>query len=143
MKNNHLTTQSIELFVAGALGLSGFRALLSIPYYLLFSQDLILISSSLISGIALLIGIAILFGNPDGVYWARIYLWVNLVCLTVLILVNATHLLPSNATRIRWSSVQSLFTPLILLALLAWSRSKRFQSQAQQSGTGTMSDSPE
>lgn len=46
-----------------------------LPYYLLVSKDLIIVLTSIISGFALWIAIAMFVGSKKGGWWANVYLW--------------------------------------------------------------------
>jgi hypothetical protein len=123
-----LSASTIQTFVAGALALMGFQALVWLPYYLVAAKDLVFVIGSIFSGLSLWIGIAILFGSKAGVWWAHVYLWlcslgsVGMGCIYVLAALNVWQYLP-HAT---WRGLSELPMPVILLCLLIWSRSKRF-----------------
>jgi hypothetical protein len=127
---NKISAKSIQMFVAGALGLSGLQTLVWTPYYIIYSKDSVFIIVSVISVFALLIGMAILLGNVRAVLWAQIYLWVELVSKAVLFTISASHVLSPRGPQFNWWSITDLLAPLILLMLLTWSRSKRLQNEA-------------
>jgi hypothetical protein len=119
-----ISAQNIQVFVAGALALMGFQSLVWAPYYLIVSKDLVFVIGSLISGLALWIGIAMLIGSERAIFWARIYLLLGILsaiavpCLSAFSVPGAPHLS-------WWRSASDLLTPAILLWLLIWSRSQR------------------
>ena len=127
-----LSANKIQTFVAGALALMGFRALVWLPYYLVVSKGHVSVMGAfgaIFSGLSLWIGIAMLVGSKAGVWWAHVYLRlcslgsVGMGCIYALAALNVwTPYLP-HAT---WRKLSELPTPVILLLLLIWSRSKRF-----------------
>jgi hypothetical protein len=70
MKN--ISAKGIQMFVAGALALTGFRELFWLPYYLVVSKDFHLVTGSILSGLSLLFGISIFVGNSRAILWAKI-----------------------------------------------------------------------
>ena len=125
---NKISANSIQMFVAGALALMGFHALIWIPYYLFVSKNGFLVFGALVSGLALLIGIAILRGRTQAVWWGQFYL-----CFSIVLVVATTayiHFFKPEATvPNRWRTATDLLIPFILLGLLTWSRSKRFRDK--------------
>jgi hypothetical protein len=125
---NKISAKSIQMFVAGALALMGFRSLVWVPYYLIVFKDLFFLISSIFSGLALWIGIAMLIGSGRAIFWARIYLLLGIVsaiampCLSAFSVPGALHLS-------WWRSASELLTPVILFWLLAWSRSRHFRDE--------------
>jgi hypothetical protein len=125
---NKISAKSIQMFVAGALSLMGFHSLIWLPYYIVFSQSIALAGGSIFSGLALLMGVAMLIGSERAIFWARIYLLLDIVsaiamtCLSALSMPGAPHLS-------WWRSVSDLLTPAILIWLLVLSRSKHFQDE--------------
>jgi hypothetical protein len=128
---NKMSAKIIQMFVAGALALMGFHALVWTPYYLVVSKDLVLVIGSMFSVLALLIGVAMLVGSKRAVLWAHIYLWicvlgaVAMVCPPLLVMLHIVTVAP----HLVWRNVSDLFTSLILLGLLFWSRSRRFRDE--------------
>jgi len=128
MKN--LTAKSIQTFVAGALALMGFHALVWTPYYLVVSKSLVLVAGSIFSGLALLIGIAMLTGNERAIFWARIYLLLGICGGIATICLSVFPILPKEAPHLSWwRGASDLLTPAILFWLLAWSRSKNLRDE--------------
>jgi hypothetical protein len=108
------------------LAIIGFHSLLYIPYYLFVTKSSVLIIDSLFTGAGLLIGLAMLAGNPQAVRWAQIYLCLGLLFALAVIFLYVFHISP-QAPHLSWQIVSDLLTPIILFSLLAWSRSKRFE----------------
>ena len=123
---NTISPKSIQMFVAGALALIGFNALIWIPYYLFDSKNGFLVFGALVSGLALLIGIAILRGRTQAIWWGQFYL-----CFGIVLVVASTayfHFFKPDATvPNHWRTASDLLTRFFLLGLLAWSRSKRIR----------------
>lgn len=128
---NRISARSIQVFVAGAIALMSFQSLLLLPYFLAVSKDLIFVLSSIISGFALWIAIAMFFGSKKGIWWANVYLWLcsissaGMACIYGVAASDIWKPLP-HAT---WRGLSHLPIPVILLWLLIWSRSRRFQDQ--------------
>jgi hypothetical protein len=70
-----ISARDIRLFVAGALALAGFRALIWIPYYFTVPIEPIRIVGAIITGLTLSIGIGIFLGRWSALLLAQIYLW--------------------------------------------------------------------
>ena len=121
-----ISAQSIQMFVAGALAVIGFHSLLNIPYDLFIAKNTVLIIDSLFTCVGLLIGIAMFVGSSKAVLWAQIYLLLGLLCALAVIFLYFVHISP-QASQFSWRFISDLLTPIILLALLMWSHSKRFQ----------------
>src|SRR6476646_8913163 len=116
--------RAVELFVAGALALLGFRVLIGVPYYLFVSTPSLNVRliSSLLTALALPIGIAILLGRPSSVLCAQIYLWLVILSGWVVIPINY-HLDAESSGRFLWKTVREVLVAAVLLALIFWSRS--------------------
>ena len=71
---NKISAKSIQIFIAGALALIGFHAIIRAPYFLANSNHIAL-ASDIFECFGLLIGIAMLFGNARAIWWARIFLF--------------------------------------------------------------------
>ena len=136
-----ISARDIQLLVAGALALTGFRALIWLPYYFTVSLDSVRIIAGVVTGVALPIGIGILQSRTWAILAAQIYLWLVILsaCVTVPIF---CHFVPAKAGRMLWSSVPELLVSIILLALIYWSRSRRFHppnTALEPTGTGPVS----
>jgi hypothetical protein len=125
-----LSRRDIELFVAGALALIGFRALIGLPYYFAASTPMIGVRfiTSLLTALALPIGIAILLGRASAIFCAQIYLWVVIVAACVAIPVYY-HFVPDHSAGLMWRVIPELLVAVVLLALIFWSRSRRFRNE--------------
>jgi hypothetical protein len=125
-----LSKRDIQLFVAGAFALIGFRALIGLPYYFTVSTPMIgvRIVSSLLTALALPVGIAMLMGRASAILLAQIYLWVIVASGCVVIPVFY-YFVPGQFGGILWRSVPELLVALVLLALIFWSRSGRFRHE--------------
>jgi len=124
---NKISPKSIQLFVAGALALTGFRDLFWLPFYFVYSKDTVLIVSSILTGIALVLGISILRGFERAVHWAIVYLALSVGLALAIMFFSLSHTPPPRPPNFAWKTVGSIITPLTLLVLLLWSRSKYFQ----------------
>jgi hypothetical protein len=123
-----ISARDIQLFVGGALAITGFRALIWLPYYLAVSLDSARIAGSIITGLALPIGIGILVGRVQAVSWALIYLW--LVVISGFIVIPAFYYaLPSKIDRILWATAPEMLVSIALLVVIYWSRSRRFRHE--------------
>ena len=119
-----ISTRDIQMFVGGALALTGFLVLIWLPYYLFVSLDGGRFVTAILTGLALPIGIAILMSRPWAILSAQIYLW--LVVIAGCIVVPAfCYFVPAKAGRIIWSSTPQMLVSIILLVLIYWSRSRR------------------
>ena len=125
MKN--VSAKNIQMFVAGALALTGFRELFWLPYYLAVSKDFHLVTGSILSGLSLLIGISIFVGNPRAILWAKIYLGLNIVVFAVIFLIFP---LLHKTQNFDLKSALGFATVFILYLLLVWSTSKRFSDNS-------------
>src|SRR5690348_2069507 len=116
---NKISPRDIQLFVAGALGLMGFRVSIVLPYYFFASSPMLggRIFSSLLTALALPIGIAILSGRQSAIVCAQIYLWVMIVSGCVAIAVYYFSI-PKQAGGILWRIVPELLVAAVLLALI-------------------------
>lgn len=121
------------MFVAGALALIGFRALIGLPYFLIPHNGVRFfpanIAANAVLGLALLIGIAILVGIACAIRLAQIYLWLWFGSGAALVFISVFHIYSPKGPHFDWGRSIGLLTPMILLALLAWSHSKRFQNE--------------
>jgi hypothetical protein len=127
------TSKRIQAFVAGALAIIGFRALVWAPHYFA-ARDSVYILGCLGDGLALPIGVAILVGSSRAIRLAEIYLLLEVVGLFALVVAFALHLLPPGAPNISWRSVPDLLVPLFLLSLLIRSRLLRHESDTSYEG---------
>ncbi len=126
MKN--ISARDIRLLVAGALALTGFRALIWIPYYFTVSLDSVRIGGAIITGLALPIGIGILLGRASAILLAQIYLWLVLITGCVAMPV-VWHYFPEKVGRMALSGAPELLVASVLLGLIYWSGSQRFRHE--------------
>jgi hypothetical protein len=124
---NKISARDIQLFVGGALALTGFRALIWLPYYVAVSMDSVRIAASIISGLALLMGIGILMSRAWAIWLAQIYLWLVVIsgCIAIPIL---WHFFPEKGGCMALGSAPDMVVSIMLLILIYWSRSRRFQT---------------
>jgi hypothetical protein len=123
------TAKHVQMFVAGALALIGFRAWVWLPHYI-FMRESVFIVAVAVEGLALPIGIAMLLGSLRAVRLAEIYLGLDVVGMIVSLVVFALHVLPLQAPHGNWTRILDLVIPLALLALLVWSRFPRHEPDA-------------
>jgi hypothetical protein len=125
---NKISAKSIQMFVAGALAIMGFHSLIWLPYYIVFSQSIALAGGCIFSGLALLIGVAMLVGSERAIFWARIYFLLGICGAIATFCLSVFPILP-KPLHLGWRSVSDLLTPAILFGLLVWSRSKHFRDE--------------
>jgi len=123
-----LSARDIQLFVGGALALTGFRALIWLPYYFTVSLDSVRIIASIVTGLALPIGVSMLMSRGRGILLAQIYLWLVMIsgCVAVPIF---WHMFPEKAGRMALASAPDILVAIVLLGLIFWSRSQRFSHE--------------
>ena len=114
------------MVVAGALALSGVRALLEIPYYFTVSRGSVLIGGAIITGLALPIGIGIFLGRWPAFFWAQVYLWLKFIggCIALPVYWYYIH---AQIGRLALRSVPDLLVTVALLGLIFWTTSERFR----------------
>ena len=122
---NKISAKSIQIFIAGALALIGFHAIIRAPYFLANSNHIAL-ASDIFECFGLLIGIAMLFGNARAIWWAQIFLLLGIGESFVPIFFSIFHVFSLRAN-LSFGSVANFLTPAILFGLLLWSHSKRFR----------------
>lgn len=123
------STRDIQLFVAGALALIGYRALIGLPYDFTTTGPVqigVRVVISFITALALPIGIAVLAERALAILLAQIYLWVKFVLGCVVIPVYY-YAVPVQSQGLVLMGVPELLVPVVLLALIFWSRSRRFR----------------
>ena len=123
-----LSTRDIQLFVGGALALTGFRALIWLPYYYAVSLDFGRIISFMITGLALPIGIAILMGRASAVTLAQIYLWLMIISGFVVVPIFC-YFVPATSSHLLWAAIPEMLVSIVLLVVIYWSRSRRFKHE--------------
>jgi len=123
---NKISSRDIRLFVAGALALTGFRALILIPYDLIASRDSVLIAGAILAGLALPIGIGIFLGRWPAFFWAQGYLWLKLIggCIAIPVFWHFSHAKLGGLTL---RGVPEILVAAILLGLIFWTTSERFR----------------
>lgn len=127
---NKISSRDIRSFVAGALALQGFAALIAIPYYFTLSTDSAHIGraviTGLIGGLALPIGIGIFLGRWSAFFWAQIYLWLKLVSGSIVI-PYLWFFLHEKAGPLTLRVVPGILVAAILLGLIFCTASERFR----------------
>lgn len=125
-----ISSKGIQTFVAGALSLPGFDSLIQVPRdVLVFNSSFIAFCGSIVPSLGLLIGLAILFGSERAIFWARIYLLLEISCVVLMDFIGVFRILPDGPSTVSWWSALDFLSPAILFALLGWSRSKRFKDE--------------
>jgi hypothetical protein len=115
------------MFVAGVFALMGFYGAYWLPYYI-FTRDTLQILSHLLIALALPLGIGVLLGSARALLFTQIYLWAEIILGFIAIPVIC-FIYPSEAVYMIWRSGPSILICLMLLGLLIWSRSKRFNNE--------------
>jgi hypothetical protein len=123
-----ISARDIQLFVGGALALTGFRALIWLPYYFAVSMDSVRIIGSIITSLALPIGIAILMGHSRAILLAQIYLWL-IVISECIVIPTFYFVVPARIGRILWATTPDMLVSIVLLGVIFWSRSRRFRHE--------------
>jgi hypothetical protein len=127
-----ISSRDIRLFLAGALALMGFEALVLIPYYFSLSMDAAHIGRAVIvglfAGLALPIGIGIFLGRWSALFWAQIYLWLKFIsgCIAIPFFWYFSHEKPGS---LALRSVPGLLVAAVLLGLIFWTTSERFRNE--------------
>ena len=131
-----ITSRDIEVFAAGAFALWGALALLWLPSHLFdpihnmwwFSR----LVSSIITGLALPLGVAILFGKAQVIRLTQIYLWLLLIlgCIATVGIVVPPD---SKAVSMIGVIAPDMLICIILLWLFSLSRSRRFRNEPDAS----------
>ena len=124
-----ISARDIQLLVAGAFALMGFRALIWLPYYFVTSADLVRIINTTVTGLALPLGIGILLGRVSAIPVARIYLWL-VVISGCIVIPTFWYFAPEKGGRIALRFAPELLVAIVLLGLIFWSRSRRFNHDA-------------
>jgi hypothetical protein len=127
-----ITSRDIQVFVAGVFAIEELHGLISLPQNLAHGgEDIARPIASIAAALALPLGVAVLAGSQLAVRLAQVYLGLILVCGCVALLL-VTSVLRSQAFHIAFvrSYTAALLITAILLALLLWSRSRRFATTA-------------
>lgn len=117
------------MFVAGALSIIGFRALVWLPHYVV-SRDSVFVVGYVVIGMGLPLGVAMLVGSLRAIWIAEMYLLLGVVGMCAVLVVSACHILPPEAPHASWRSAPDLLVSLCLLALLLWTRFPRHEPNA-------------
>jgi hypothetical protein len=123
-----LSARDIELFVAGAISVVGFRALFWLFYDLFTARDFGMVFSHLTLGLALPLGIGIFIGRTRAILWARIFIWLWVIGGFTSIPLYC-YLVPSQAVHTMWKEGPDMLVSIILLGLIIWSRSQRLRQE--------------
>ena len=120
---NRPTPRDVQVFVAGALAVMGFKALIAIPHCV-SNRMLVEVIASLVGGMGLPIGISLLFGYNRALQIAKIYMWISaigslgMICVYLLTILNVV---PAKVLSVQWyTTIIGLAKSLILLWLLGW-----------------------
>ena len=122
-----LSAKNIQLFVAGAIAISGFRGLVTLPSQGWDSKGIQLAVTVIMSFIGLLIGVAMLVGKAQAIRWARIYLGVSVTLTFVMLDFALVYGFSRGMPQFEWKYVSAFAVPLVPWLLLLWSGSKRFR----------------
>ena len=135
---NKLSARDLQVFVAGALALWGFRALIWLPYdFLAPIQSFVWftrIASAVVVGLALPLGVAIFVGNKRAILLTKIYLWLVLIVgvIDMLILVGQWGILGSKALTFIERLAPDMLVCIVLLWLLCSRRFRQTPNNALQ-----------
>jgi hypothetical protein len=126
---NKIPTREVQVFVAGAFALWGFRAFIWLPsMFFVTAYDVMWICrivGSLLTCLALPLGVAIFLGKTRAIRLTQIYLWVSLFlgfCDVVFVYIP----LGSKALRFIGAIAPDMLVIIVLLWLLC---SRRFRHE--------------
>ncbi len=127
---NKISAQGIQLFVGGAVAMNGFDSLFSMFYYLIYSHSHFFtnVIAYMIAGLMLPLGIGILTGRAKAVKWTVIFLWIVVAAIFTAVPLYCYNN-PSMARVMVFENLRSFLLCVILLILVYWSRSPRFQGK--------------
>jgi hypothetical protein len=121
-----ISTREVQVFVAGAFALWGFRALIWLPSDFLAPVQNFMwftrIAGAVVVGLALPLGVAIFVGNKRAILLTKMYLW----CVLVVGFIDMIGFLPlgSKALRVIAAVAPDMLVCIVLLWLLC---SRRFR----------------
>jgi hypothetical protein len=129
-----VSARDIQVFVGGALALSGFYSLIRVPFYVFsLTHDMALLHclfNSIIAGLSLALGIANLVGNPRALRLTKICLWLEVVAYVIFVPVYY-GVFPSPSSHLVESLAPTWIVCVALLWLTSWSQSQRFQVETK------------
>lgn len=118
------------MFLAGALALIGFQALVLIPHFFTLSMDAARIGrfamATLVDGLALPIGIGIFVRRWSALFWAQIYLWLKFFIGCAAIPVR-WYFFHETVERSTLTLAPAILIAAALLGLIFWSTSEKFR----------------
>src|ERR1017187_9265510 len=94
-----ISARDIQLFVAGAISVTGFHALYWLPHYLFTVHSGAQVFAHLVAGFTLPLGIGIFIGRARAVRLTEIYLWVMVVMGFISIPIFC-YLFPAKAAQV-------------------------------------------
>ena len=125
-----ITSGDLRMFVAGAIALDGFHALIQLPRHLAFSNGLPEILISITATLGLPLAIGILIGSQLAFRLTQILLCVMVVLGCITLAGVAAALRGAIFHNVSWLPFsRSLLVCAILLGLVFWSISKRRAEQ--------------
>lgn len=119
-----ISPENVQMFVAGALAISGIRDVFELPYYFVSSTHAAFIDHSILSSISLMIGISILIGSSKAVCWAIIFLALSVLFALSAMIYSLSHKAAAQTPYHVWKTISSSVMSASLFVLLLWSRSK-------------------
>jgi hypothetical protein len=127
-----ISARDIQVFVAGAFALWGFRTLIWLPSYLFVTPHNVMwvcrIVGSLLTSLSLPLGVAIFLGKKRAIRLTQIYLWLVLV-LGFIDMVGIGVPLGSKALKFIGAIAPDMLVCIVLLWLISLSRSRRFRDE--------------
>lgn len=127
---NKISSRDIRFFVAGALALIGFQALILIPYYFTLSigasHIVRAVIAGLVAGLALPIGIGMFLRRWSALFWAQVYLWLKFIsgCIAIPFYWYFSH---EEVGHLAMTIVPEILVAVALLGLIFWTTSERFR----------------
>jgi len=121
-----ITARDIQVFVAGALSSTGFHALIRVAYSATLAGNIRDTFAWAMVGLLLPCGIGIFLGSTLALRLTQIYLCIMVVFGVVALIAGGIFRLRPFHVPLTWAYVVGIALDAILLALLLWSRSRRF-----------------
>ncbi len=126
-----LSAKNIQIFVSGALTISGFRSLMALPFLYVGLRNVThlypIVSSvalAIFFTLALPLGIGLLLNQPRFFRWTQVYLLLEMAIRLFLSLFYDSG--PPTYRHDPWTNA---LIPVVLLGLLIWSHSNRFKNE--------------
>jgi len=120
-----ITARDVQVFVAGALTSVGFHALIRVGYNVMIAWNARDATAWAMVGLLFPFGIGVLLGSALALRLAQIYLWIQ-VCAGFAVIAGGAFNLETFRVPFPGAYALGVVLDTILLALLLWSKSRRF-----------------